>query len=198
LKFLQSADFGIVDIEEKKLTLEDIDVDIKKEDIPEDILKELKIDGFSSIQIYHHKYNDEKFVGLEYLPIGAESDGTRKLFELSGAIIEALDKGEVLIIDELDNSFHTIMTQKLISLFHSKKNIKNAQLIFVSHDTNILTQKIFRRDQIWFTEKDIYGATNLFSLIDFGTRKDTSLEKNYLAGKYGSIPAITELEYDNG
>ena len=130
--------------------------------------------------------------------MGDESDGTKKLFELTGAIIETLDKGEVLVIDELDNSFHTKITEEIIKLFHSEKNINNAQLIFVSHDTNILTQRLFRRDQIWFTEKDIYGETKLFSLIDFGTRKDTSLEKNYLAGKYGSIPIITELEYENG
>jgi AAA15 family ATPase/GTPase len=88
------------------------------------------------------------------------------------------------------------MTEAIIKLFNSEKNFHNAQLIFSSHDTNILTQKLFRRDQIWFTEKDIYGATHLYSLIDFGTRKDASLEKNYLEGRYGSIPAITELEYE--
>ncbi len=115
---------------------------------------------------------------------------------MSGAIIEALDNGETLIIDELDNSFHTKMTEAIIRLFNSEKNTNNAQLIFASHDTNILTQKLFRRDQIWFTEKDLYGSTHLYSLIDFGTRKDTSLEKNYLEGKYGSIPAIIELEYE--
>jgi len=174
IDFLQSADFGIVD------------------------LKENKKDGLKTIETYHHKYSNKKFVGLESLSLEDESDGTQKLFELTGAIMETLDKGEILVIDELDNSFHTKITEEIIKLFHSEKNINNAQLIFVSHDTNILTQRLFRRDQIWFTEKDIYGETKLFSLIDFGTRKDTSLEKNYLAGKYGSIPIITELEYENG
>ena len=195
--FLRSADFGIVDLQEKSISFAEIEEKLKSDGLPLDLIEEIKKDGdLKSIETYHHKYKDEKFIGLEPLSIGNESDGTKKLFELSGAIIEALDKGEILIIDELDNSFHTKMTEAIIKLFNSEKNIHNAQLIFASHDTNILTQKLFRRDQIWFTEKDLYGATHLYSLIDFGTRKDTSLEKNYLEGRYGSIPAITELEYD--
>jgi len=198
IDFLRSADFGIVDLEEKSISFEEIEKKIKKDDLPLDLIEEMKNDGgIKSIETYHHKYNDKKFVGLEPLSIGNESDGTKKLFELSGAIIEALDNGEILIIDELDNSFHTKMTEAIIKLFNSEKNSYNAQLIFASHDTNILTQKLFRRDQIWFTEKDLYGATHLYSLIDFGTRKDTLLEKNYLEGKYGSIPAIAELEYEH-
>lgn len=198
IDFLQSADFGIVDLKEKKIDFDDIKIKIENKDIPTDVLEEMKEKGFKSIETFHHKYENKKFVGLEPLPIGRESDGTQKLFELVGAIIESLDNGEILIIDELDNHFHTKMTEAIIKLFNSDKNINSAQLIFASHDTNILTQKLFRRDQIWFTEKDIYGATQLYSLIDFGTRKDASLEKNYLEGKYGSIPAITELEYSHG
>ena len=197
IDFLRSADFGIVDLQEKSISFDELEEKLKSDNLPLDLIEEIKKDGgLKSIETYHHKYKDKKFIGLEPLPIGNESDGTKKLFELSGAIIEALDKGEILIIDELDNSFHTKMTEAIIKLFNSEKNIHNAQLIFASHDTNILTQKLFRRDQIWFTEKDLYGTTHLYSLIDFGTRKDASLEKNYLEGKYGSIPAITELEYD--
>lgn len=198
IDFLQSADFGIVDLKEKKISFDDVKIDIEDESLPTDILEEMKERGFRSIETFHHKYENKKFVGLEPLPLGRESDGTQKLFELVGAIIECLDNGEILIIDELDNSFHTKMTEAIIKLFNSEKNINNAQLIFASHDTNILTQKLFRRDQIWFTEKNIYGETQLYSLIDFGTRKDASLEKNYLEGNYGSIPAITELEYEHG
>lgn len=197
IDFLQSADFGIVDLKESKLTFDEVKLKLQ-EDLPNDFIEEIKKDGLKTIETFHHKYSNKKFIGLEPLSLGSESDGTQKLFELTGAIIETLDKGEILVIDELDNSFHTKITEEIIKLFHSEKNINNAQLIFVSHDTNILTQRLFRRDQIWFTEKDIYGETKLFSLIDFGTRKDTSLEKNYLAGKYGSIPIITELEYENG
>lgn len=197
IDFLRSADFGIVDLKERSISFDEIEDKLKNDDLPLELIEEIKKDGgLKSIETFHHKYSNKNFVGLEPIPIGSESDGTKKLFELSGAIIEALDNGEILIIDELDNSFHTKMTEAIIKLFNSEKNNHNAQLIFASHDTNILTQKIFRRDQIWFTEKDIYGATHLYSLIDFGTRKDTSLEKNYLEGRYGSIPAITELEYE--
>ena len=197
IDLLRSADFGIVDIQEKSISFDEIEEKLKKDELPLDLIEEIKNDGgLKSIETFHHKYNNKKFIGLEPLSIGNESDGTKKLFELSGAIIEALDNGEILIIDELDNSFHTKMTEAIIKLFNSEKNIHNAQLIFASHDTNILTQKLFRRDQIWFTEKDLYGSTHLYSLIDFKTRKDTSLGKNYLEGKYGSIPAITELEYE--
>ena len=198
IDFLRSADFGIVDLQEKSISFDEIENKLKDDGLSSDLLEEIKKDGgLKSIETYHHKYENKKFIGLEPISIGSESDGTKKLFELSGAIIEALDQGEILIIDELDNSFHTKMTEAIIKLFNSEKNIHNAQLIFASHDTNILTQKLFRRDQIWFTEKDIYGETHLYSLIDFGTRKDTSLEKNYLEGRYGSIPAINELEYEN-
>jgi len=198
IDFLQSADFGIVDLKEKKVSFDDVNIDIGDNNIPTEILENMKEKSFTSIETFHHKYENKKFVGLEPLSIGGESDGTQKLFELVGAIIECLDNGEILVIDELDNSFHTKMTEAIIKLFNSEKNINNAQLIFASHDTNILTQKLFRRDQIWFTEKNIYGETQLYSLIDFGTRKDASLEKNYLEGNYGSIPAITELEYEHG
>lgn len=195
--FMQSADFGIVDIKTKNIDYKKIE-SLLSEDISIEELADIKKNGANTIESYHHKYNNKKFIGLEPLPFGKESDGTQKLFELTGVILEALDNGEILIIDELDNSFHTKMIEEVVKLFNSEKNTKNAQLIFVSHDTNILTQKIFRRDQIWFVEKDMYGETNLCSLLDFGTRKDTSLEKNYLAGKYGSIPVITNLDYTHG
>jgi len=198
VNFVQSADFGIQDIKENKLSIEDMSNKVDEKELPNDVLESIKKGEAVSIETYHPKYSNNKFVGLEPMSIGDESDGTQKFFEISGAIIEALDNGEILIIDELDNSFHTRMIEEIIKLFNSERNKKNAQLIFVSHNTNILTQSIFRRDQIWFTEKDIYGVTKLFSLIDFGTRKDTSLQKNYLAGKYGSIPVITKLEYSNG
>ena len=192
INFMNSADFGIIDMEEKELNIDEIS---NKDEIPDDILKKLEKEGISSVMSYHNLYDGDKYIGKEHIGLHSESDGTRKLFNLAGAIFEILDNGETLVIDELDNSFHTKMLEEIIKLFNSEKNKNNAQLIFACHDTNILTQKLFRRDQIWFTDKNIYGETELYSLIDFGTRKDTQLEKNYLAGKYGSIPAIHNLEY---
>lgn len=179
VELMQSADFGIADLQ-------------MKTNLGENGVEDYLVNS------YHHIYEDKKFVGTKSIPLLDESDGTKKLFGLAGAIIEVLDNGEILVVDELSNSLHTKMIESIVKLFNSEKNTKNAQLIFTSHDTNILTQKLFRRDQIWFTQKNIYGETDLYSLIDFGERKDALVEKKYLEGAYGSIPMVTELEYSNG
>ena len=100
--------------------------------------------------------------------------------------------GGLLVIDELDSKLHPLLTQHIIKLFNNPKtNPKGAQLIFATHDTNLLNVKTFRRDQIWFTEKDEQtAATDLFSLYDFSIRKDTKVEKGYLIGRFGAIPFI--------
>ena len=90
---------------------------------------------------------------------------------------------------------HPLLTSKIISLFNSSKtNPKNAQLIFTTHDTNLLNAGLFRRDQIWFTQKDFYGATELYSLLEYKVRNNAPYEKEYLMGKYGAIPLIGEFE----
>ena len=123
-----------------------------------------------------------------------ESEGTRKLFLLAGPILDVLRNGTVLIIDELDARLHPLLTESIIRLFNANEtNPNNAQLVFTTHDTNLLTNKIFRRDQIWFTEKNKYGATDLYSLAEFKVRNDASFEKDYIAGKYGAIPFIGGL-----
>ncbi|MBE9116947.1 ATP-binding protein [Lusitaniella coriacea LEGE 07157] len=125
---------------------------------------------------------------------GYESDGTKKLFSLAGVLLESLTRGLILVIDELDARLHPFITWEIIDLFNSKEtNKKNAQLIFMTHDTNLLSNKKFRRDQIWFTEKDRYGATHLYSLAEYKIRNDASFESDYLKGKYGAIPFIGDL-----
>lgn len=126
-----------------------------------------------------------------------ESSGTNKLFDLSGPIFEALSGGKILIIDELDAKMHPLISQYIIRLFNNpESNPNNAQLIFTTHDTHLLSLKMLRRDQIWFTEKDAMEQTDLYSLSDFvlpdGTRprNDANYEKNYIAGRYGAIPFI--------
>lgn len=121
----------------------------------------------------------------------AESDGTGKLFALAGPLIDTLYNGEVLVIDELDARFHPLITTRIIQLFNSvETNKNNAQLIFTTHDVYLLNKDLFRRDQIWFTEKDRLGATALFSLAEYKIRNDASFGANYLKGKYGAIPYI--------
>lgn len=123
-----------------------------------------------------------------------ESEGTQKFFHLSGPILDTLEKGSVLIIDELDTKLHPLLTRKIIELFHNKEtNPKNAQIIFATHDTNLLDKELFRRDQVWFAEKDITGASQIYPLSDFKIRNDISLEKNYISGKYGAIPYLQNL-----
>lgn len=127
-----------------------------------------------------------------------ESEGTKKLIDFSGPIFNTLLTGKTLIVDELDSKLHPLITIELIKLFNNPiTNPNNAQLLFTTHDTNLLGGDLFRRDQVWFTEKDNTEQTDLYALDDFvfpdGTkvRKDANLEKNYIAGRYGAIPFIS-------
>jgi hypothetical protein len=199
---IKSADIGIYDIEKKKVSFDELKVKNNElEKLPEFLIKELKKNGVSAIETKHMQYShDNSFNGLKSFDLEFESDGTQKLLALSAPIIETLLKGEILVIDELDNSMHTELVNEIIKLFNSKKtNPFNAQLIFSTHDTNLLNQELFRRDQIWFTQKDIYGVSELYSLVEYGkgkTRDDMVLEKNYLDGKFGATPNINGLEYE--
>jgi len=152
-----------------------------------------------SINTFHKKFNSsQEFIKYESLDFGLESKGTMKLFSLLGPIIDTIQKNKIIIIDELDSRLHTLLTIELIKFFHSKSN-KCAQLIFASHDTNLLKKEIFRRDQIWFTEKNKIGATELYSLVEYKVnqavvRNDASFEKDYLLGKYGAIPFLGNIQ----
>ncbi len=119
-----------------------------------------------------------------------ESDGTQHLFGLIGPLMQVLREGEVLLVDELDNSLHALLVRQLVDLFHSSVNTSGAQLIFTTHDTALLDNSIFRRDQIWFTEKDASQAARLYSLSDFSPRNNEAFERNYLKGRYGGVPFL--------
>ena len=153
------------------------------------------------ISVLHKKFDDsDKWINDIALDFSLESEGTRKLIGLLGPIFDTLENGKILIVDELDSRLHTLLTIEIIKLFNSKNsNNKNAQLIFASHDTNLLRKEIFRRDQIWFTEKNDFGSTDLYSLVDYKesqgnkVRNDASFEKDYLIGKYGAIPYFGDI-----
>ena len=161
-----------------------------------------EMDVFSSLQkendIYPnidavHLVKDENGNDVPYiLNMTEESDGTNSYFRLIGVVKRALDYGTLLVADEIDAHLHPLLMKHLVSLFNSDLfNPYGAQLIFTSHNTNLLDLDILRRDQIWFTEKDEdTAATDLFSLYDFSVRKDTKVEKGYLIGRYGAIPFI--------
>ena len=174
--------------------------------VPEKIKSEFtkKYSGHRGIElkIIHNKYDDNGKIkdSISWHKNENESEGTKKIIDLSGPLFDTFLNGKVLIIDELDAKLHPLITLHIINLFNSPEtNPNNAQLLFATHDTNLLSTDIFRRDQVWFTEKDEIEQTDLYSLDDFvfadGTkvRKDANLEKNYIAGRYGAIPYIINL-----
>jgi uncharacterized protein len=120
-----------------------------------------------------------------------ESHGTLAYLALLGPVVYALKNGEPLCVDELDGSLHPLLSIQLIRLFNNPTtNLKGAQLIFNTHDTNLLSSGVLRRDQIWFTEKKDDGSSHLFPLSDFKPRRTENLENGYLQGRYGAIPFI--------
>ncbi len=147
--------------------------------------------------VIYHNSNSKAITGIVSLPFEEESKGTNILFALGGKILQTLEQGGVLLVDEIDTSLHPKLAKFLVLLFqHPLSNPKNAQLIFTTHETTFLDKNLFRKDQIWFTEKDKYGETDLFSAQDFeDAREDTPFDKWYMAGKFGGIPEIKELEF---
>ncbi len=145
----------------------------------------------------HRQYDDEgrETNNVAFSFNGNESEGTIKYFSLSYPIIDALDNGKRIIVDELDAKLHPLLVRRIITLFNSSEtNPKGAQLLFTTHDTFLLGAGLFRRDQIWFTQKDSFGATELYSLAEYKVRSGSSFEKDYLLGKYGATPIIGEME----
>lgn len=133
-----------------------------------------------------------------------DSLGTRKITALASYVIEAIEKGKTLVIDELDSSLHFKITRAIIGMFNNDAN-KNSQLIATLHDISLLDcKKMFRKEQIWFTEKDENG-TNLYSLKEFSYEKDgirdtTDISDKYSKGFFGAIPEpdlISSLLEDN-
>lgn len=178
LKFLKAADIGIEDLE--ILTINS---------------GQFKESPFSTVLIIKNTYEDKTKIGsIPFFLSLDESEGTRKYFYILGPVIDALEDGGILVVDELDSKLHPNLVCKIVSLFNSKEfNKNNAQLIFNTHDTNLLSSGLFRRDQIWFTNKNKYGEAKLYSLADFKSdevRKTEHFEENYIMGKYGAIPFL--------
>lgn len=141
---------------------------------------------------FHHETESGKAV----FGIGDESTGTQRLLFLTGPVLDILNKGLTIIIDELDSSLHPLLVRRLVNLFHSPGiSTKGAQLLFSTHDTSLLDPDLFRRDQIWFVEKDRDQATTLYPITDFSPRKGENLERGYLMGRYGALPFFRDWQY---
>lgn len=176
------------------IDIEDVEVDNKllkflKEDLPSDMPEELKM--FLSGREFKKSNILLKYPQMR-IELSEESLGINKLFELAGPIIDILNEGKVLVFDELETSLHPNLVIHIIRLFLNPKiNTKGAQLIFTTHDTNLLDLSLFRRDQIWFVEKNESQSSEFYSLAEVkNVRKDENIEKGYIAGKYGSIPFL--------
>ncbi len=201
VSLVKFADLGIVDIATNELKMDQKEIEAIP--LPQEIKDQMLDESFVKIETHtSHKFFDQNNNELGQVRFDLHKDesfGTKKFFAMSAPILDTLKRGGILIVDELDASLHPILTMHLMKLFHNKKaNSKNAQLIFATHDTNLLNADLLRRDQIWFTEKDKYGATALYSLVEYKAnkaRKSTNLEKNYLQGRYGAIPYIGEFGF---
>lgn len=203
-EFFNNVDLGFDSV---KLNKKEFDSVRLPKDMPESIMQEIsmKLQGQTLIDAItlHKKYNRKnQMVGtVEFDMDSQESAGTNKVFNMSGPIFEVLHDGGILVVDELDASLHATLTLAITKLFNSREqNPKNAQLIFATHDTNLLCYGNYRRDQIYFIEKNKYGASDLYSLVEYkergatkAIRKDRSFEKDYIQGRYGAIPFLGNL-----
>lgn len=168
---------------------------VEKRPMPEDL--KTFIESFPGIEtgpeesyktiVFQHE-NGGNMMSLEF---GDESDGTRQLFGMSGHVAEALEKGSLLFVDEIDASLHPVLVIELVRTFlNQDTNPNGAQLVFTAHNPCLLEHDLLRRDQIWFTEKTAVGATKLYPLSDYSPRKDESIVMGYLAGRFSAIPVV--------
>ena len=187
LKFIKTFDSGIEGI---KTT-------------PDSIEAVKSNNGIIDIEVIHKGEKGE----VKALPFYLESNGTRKMFHLFDFFMDALKNGMVLFVDELDAKLHPLLTRYIINLFHnSDTNKGNGQLIYSTHDTVNLNKETFRRDEIWFAEKDKDGISEIYALSDYileddknagkKVRNDATYNKDYLTGRYGAIPVLEEFEID--
>ena len=188
LRFIKTFDSGIEGIKTTPNSLEEVQNNNR-------VVK---------VELIHRGENNE----LKALPLELESNGTRKMFHLFDFFMDALRNGMVLFIDELDAKLHPLLTRYIINLFHnSETNIGNGQLIYSTHDTVNLNKETFRRDEIWFTEKNRDGVSEMYALSDYilddedgnnksgkKVRNDATYNKDYLTGRYGAIPVLEEFE----
>lgn len=182
------------------------EVDLPKEMLekaPKSIQSMLEKDSVSGSFIEplttHNVYDDNGTVigERDFQKNRMESEGTKKVIEMSGPIFNTLNKGNVLIVDELDAKLHPLLTRNIVLLFMDpRRNPNGAQLIFATHDTNLLDLDIIRRDQVWFAEKDNVESTDIYSLVEFKdgdgkkVRNDRDIKRDYIRGRYGAIPFI--------
>lgn len=195
-----SLDTGISHVTAKERVWEDGAL----EDLPEEFKNKIKEDYKYEIRTHHPVYENGVQVDVRAFEIRRESTGTQSLFAIGGILLDALDNGRVLVVDEFEKNLHPEITKYFIRMFHNPDiNQNNAQLIFATHDISQLSNDHFRRDQVWFTNKDEYGSTEIRRCSDIpGLRLGTPIDKWYASGRIGSTPQIDDrnfiIEMQNG
>lgn len=177
LNYLASFDNSIIDYYiEKQLNEDDDSPDYK-------------------IYTHHKMLNND---GIKKLSLQNESSGTQKMITLFMHFHRVIQGGYPIFIDELNAKLHPLLVRLILNMFaNPETNPNNAQLIFTTHDSWLMKKDILRRDEIWFTDKNINGVSELYSLVEFkddkgkNIRNDENYEKNYLLGKYGAIPNLS-------
>ncbi|WP_300171754.1 ATP/GTP-binding protein [uncultured Nitrosomonas sp.] len=187
-QFLSAADISIadIDVETRKVPGQAVHFDLVAG------RTEVRTEEMEEHRLRFHHVTEQGRAVFELLD---ESNGTRNLLFLAGPVLDILNKGLTLVIDELDTSLHTLLVRELVRLFHRLNiNTGGAQLIFTTHDTSLLdAPDLLRRDQIWFVEKDRDQASSLVALSEFSPRKNEALERGYLMGRYGGVPFFSSI-----
>ena len=194
LKLLEQADIVIkdYDIEIEETEMDDrMIMQLKNMNVPPKVIVP-KTKVIKSITMAHEIIDDKGNMKIYNLDITNESSGTKIIFAMAPLLKDVFERGKIFAIDEIERSLHPSLVEMIIKFFHNPEiNKGNAQLIFNTHDTNLLSLDLFRRDQIWFAEKDPKkGATELYPLDDFSVRKTENIQKGYLNGRYGAIPFV--------
>ncbi|MEP6588210.1 MAG: ATP-binding protein [Polaromonas sp.] len=191
IAFMNSADLSIADIRLKTAVFSQ---DLLPKGLPaplkEEFIREMSGKELTTMTYVHKDVDTQE--GIEF-DENEESDGTLALFAFAGPWLDVTDNERVLVVDELDTSLHPLLVHHLVKSLHHHGT--KAQLIFTTHDTTLLSQKLLRRDQVWFMEKDAGRATRLYPLSDFSARENEAIERGYLNGRYGGIPFLKELDF---
>ncbi|WOV83671.1 ATP-binding protein [Sporosarcina jeotgali] len=190
-EMMQKADMGICSIDAKHVEADNLPTSLPKE------LRHLLMNELEVFTTHKATANDGTSILKQFNMETDESEGTKKYFALAGPILDTLESGGVLVVDELDSKLHPLLTRHIVQLFNSvDSNPNNAQLVFATHDTTLLSLRFFRRDQIWFVNKLEDGSSTLYALSDYkdedgrGVRKDSTIQTDYFQGKFDAIPFI--------
>lgn len=218
-RLIQTFDTGITDVQTKQVTIEEVDrilppgmarsiveeqLDhMQRHNLP-NIQATLRFDrAFLNFRIDHNGEPSITTLALRHgnplfdFTFSDESDGTRRLFDLIDMLLT--DRPDTLfVVDELERSLHPKLTEHFLQLFMDAHDDARMQLIFTTHEDTIMDLELFRRDEIWFVERNKNNASDIYSLDRFKERYDTKLSKAYLEGRYGAIPVFKQFSFEEG